>query len=47
MVSFPKLRKFSANISSNNFSGPYFLSSPLMEAYNANVILLDAVSDVL
>lgn len=35
--SFPRLEKFSANVSSNNFSGPVFP----WDLYKANAILLD------
>ena len=45
-VSFFRFGNFSAVISSNTFSSPFFLSSPFGDPYNANVGTLDVISEI-
>ena len=43
-VSFPRLGKFSAIISSNKFSAPFSLSF-FWDSYNTNAIMFDGVTE--
>ena len=45
-VSFPSFGKFSAIISSNMFSAPFLSLFSFWDSYNANVSMLDVVSEV-